>query len=343
MNLPELRQATLSLRDADPDSGRRLAMAGEEALPEFFRAVYPRRYVNTPGFGSARITAGYLALAMSNMSQIAPPELPTAYKLLMPILWHMIPKRMPWLFIAPQLAEAVKRTTFLDEIDWTRLCLPYEKGGMLLPPGTLTHPVDGDCCALFWGRLEPGDVDPPRSLASWPFPHYTLANKAFSIVALCPKTGMWYDSNLTDAKRPVLKLNNLFYTEGGIAPTFEKNELTILCDHDLNEENDRAFVEQMGVLIFGTFLAFSARPDLLEGEKLERTVRDKKHGGTREFWSPNIIGRHYRLPSRRPDQGGTHASPRMHWRRGHFRNQACGPQNRERKTVWLEPMLVGAE
>ena len=338
----KLREELRSIKQdvmARADLPRLLAEHARKTHPDWWRKVCPRLYSDTFGFGSTKIVAGYLTYAMEHMREMAPAALPTAYKLLQPVLWHMVARRMPWLFVAPALAEAVKRTTFPDEIDWSELKLPYECGGLILPKGTLVHPKDGDCAALFWGRLTPGDIDPPLP----GFPSWFLANKAFSIIGLCTASGMWYDSNLTDHKRPVVKLNNLFYTEGGVMVPFAKDEFTELIDEDLNETDDRQFVEQMGILVFGTFLALSARPELLERERLERTVKDRKRGGTREFWSPNVIGRSYRLPAHRPDLGGTHSSPRLHWRRGHFRQQPYGPARAERKTIWLEPQLIGAE
>lgn len=41
--------------------------------------------------------------------------------------------------------------------------------------------------------------------------------------------------------------------------------------------------------------------------------------------------------------GGTHASPRAHWRKGHFRHQACGQRLTSRRLVWIEPMYIGAD
>ena len=55
-------------------------------------------------------------------------------------------------------------------------------------------------------------------------------------------------------------------------------------------------------------------------------------------YSKTVIGRNY-ATKRSDGNGGTHASPRMHWRRGHFRQQAFGPKMSERKIIWLEPTL----
>ena len=53
-----------------------------------------------------------------------------------------------------------------------------------------------------------------------------------------------------------------------------------------------------------------------------------------EFRMITIDGRKPDLPS---TPHGTHASPRLHWRRGHWRNTRTG------KKVWIDPMLVGDE
>jgi hypothetical protein len=53
-----------------------------------------------------------------------------------------------------------------------------------------------------------------------------------------------------------------------------------------------------------------------------------------EFRMITIDGRKSELSS---TPHGTHASPRLHWRRGHWRNTKTG------KKVWIDPMLVGDE
>lgn len=60
-----------------------------------------------------------------------------------------------------------------------------------------------------------------------------------------------------------------------------------------------------------------------------------------------VVGREFKLQreesqGERKGHGGSHASPTIHWRRGHFRNQVCGKGNQDRKMIWLQPTLVGA-
>jgi hypothetical protein len=141
--------------------------------------------------------------------------------------------------------------------------------------------------------------------------------------------------------RKTVKMRNMFYrAPGEEAPKLVKQHY---LDEDLNEQ-DSEFLEKLGVIAFGTLLAMNARPDLVTHGKLEKRVA-KKDEPVKEFWSPNVVGERYRprVVTVKPEGGatGTHASPRYHWRRGHYRNQRHGAGNREVKVIWIEPVQVG--
>jgi hypothetical protein len=108
-------------------------------------------------------------------------------------------------------------------------------------------------------------------------------------------------------------------------------------------ETDEMFMQSCIHLLLGTLLLMTARPDLVSYGTLQQTAK-VKHGhtkGVNEFWSPNMIGREYKL--RRESPGGFHLSPRLHWVRGFYRNQAYGKQWANRKLVWIEPFTRGVE
>lgn len=79
-------------------------------------------------------------------------------------------------------------------------------------------------------------------------------------------------------------------------------------------------------------------------EESQRQTAKKARDTRPELWSPRWIGKHY---ARKQIIGGvpsgTHASPRMHWRRGHWRNQPVGEGRKDRRRTWIEPILVMAE
>lgn len=334
---------------AETLTGKPLIKVVEEIMdatfPELMKAFYPRVYEHTGRYHSPRACAAMMANVVAESLRYGFHRAATAYKLLMPGLTYLRERRMPMFFIAPDLLEAVLRTDFDDDINWTELELPYESGILILPKGSLVHPEDGDVAMLIWSRVKKGDHKPP-----FPgLPTQTLGNDAFVILGACLEKMIWYDSILTANVRPTTRLNNLFYREPGQdAPRAIKSNF---MDSDLTEQ-DSEFLEKMGVIVFGTILAMNARPLLVERGKLLKRVG--KGDKAREFWSPNVIGARYKFkrePAKIVDrkfvqpyrEHGWHASPRMHWRRGHYRNQAFGQGRKERKQIWIEPCLIGAE
>ena len=90
------------------------------------------------------------------------------------------------------------------------------------------------------------------------------------------------------------------------------------------------------------FLAFMTSRYEVETEQVSKPLRKahttKKH--TRdELHGVRWLGQGYKRKG--PPQGGHHASPNTHWRRGHFRHARVGPGRTVIKVVWIEPMLVG--
>lgn len=88
-------------------------------------------------------------------------------------------------------------------------------------------------------------------------------------------------------------------------------------------------------------LAKNARPNLYN---MGTKISSGKKKSIRSLWTPNFIGKGYKIKEENTQAKlfkGTHSSPRLHWRRGHFRNQRFGQELKEQKIIWIEPTLVG--
>lgn len=109
-------------------------------------------------------------------------------------------------------------------------------------------------------------------------------------------------------------------------------------------EDDIALGSIMEPLIFKVMFALTARPHYIEQGGITRPER-RKHGVVKReaLWSPNVIGKGYKIRREGESLGGTHASPRMHWRRGHWHHVAHGKGRSQRRLDWFEPVLVCAE
>jgi hypothetical protein len=92
-------------------------------------------------------------------------------------------------------------------------------------------------------------------------------------------------------------------------------------------------------LLLNLVLVMNQRPQLVESRMPVRTVKTGR--GKAVLWEPAWIGRKYKIIHDN-DGSGSHASPRSHWRNGHWRMQPYGERNEQRKLIWIEPMLVNA-
>jgi hypothetical protein len=312
-------------------------LAIADHFPVLTNSFYPRVYQGAGQYHSPKLLAAFLTHLVKSTERVGVSSTmtPTAYKLMLPALRYLQEKQMPSLFLSPEFLKAVLATDFKDDIDWTTMALPYEHGVLVLPVDNPLSSVDGQVAYILWSRVRPGVYKPPMFSH---LPNVDMKHTSMCFTALCPSTGTWYDSNLTSSYRPTLQLRNLFYTKPGDAPP--DMTMNSVWDAPL-EQSEAGFLEQMGVVLFGTMLALHARPDLLSRGKAEKVIPAKGDKPRKEFWSPNVIGRNYRLKREGPSTG-SHASPRLHWRRGHFRQQPYGMGRAERKTIWLEPCLVAA-
>ena len=134
---------------------------------------------------------------------------------------------------------------------------------------------------------------------------------------------------------------------------------------------DKELTEHVSALMLKLLVILNMERSLITPAVLERPHR-ARHGKIlrRELWSGNFIGRGYQMTR---ESTGTHASPRLHIRRGHVTWQVIGqrgagvfisagalerndnggidwdkvaPETREKflqchKRLWLQPVLIG--
>jgi hypothetical protein len=136
---------------------------------------------------------------------------------------------------------------------------------------------------------------------------------------------------------------SVYQEEGGktklLLTTLSANSAGYSVWFDDDADHSKQFQHACLRVLFTILFAMAARPEYIErGHKMGT---HKKSGS--EIWRPNLIGRKYATRIDPNAETGTHASPRMHWRRGHFRYQPFGIGRTERKVIWIEPMLIAAK
>jgi hypothetical protein len=272
-----------------------------EASPEW-KVLYRRVYQGVSGYGSAKRAAEtyYTAIQwLKNALATAPAAIRAVYC----AACQAKENDFPIFFVNAQLLSAVLNTSLPAGIRWSEMKLPFEAGVFCLPRGTLRY-VDGtEVNHLGWLRARKGDLFRFGSLeaaVSVPYDAFTVYAQPLN------EDGTILYSSLDENERP--------YIDDGIIEESWRGTF----DLPLTAGDDE-FLRLCRSLTFGLLMVMVSRPSLVSYGGRERKQSKKSE---REFWAPNIIGRDYK--AQREHQGGTHASPRGGWRRGHYTHQLIG-------------------
>lgn len=299
----------------------------EREEPAIWRECYPRIYQHVERYGAPKTAAAMAAVAVTWARadyRGTPPTTRNIY------LGACVQRQyqFPALFLAPGMFAAIAETEPPADLRWQDLPLPFEAGTLCLPAGALRHPDGGACDVLCWARVRAGEA------LEWPgAPAVKLEEDVF--IAWAGLTGSpgfpLLDSVLNARSSPLVGDSHSpgVHTQPGRDGIYS---LPLAA-------SESEFLRQCRAIVFSALLAIEARPALLsEG----RRVRAQKPG-RREIWTPNVIGREYQIAREASGAAGAHASPRLHWRRGHFRGQRVGARRAEVRRIWIDPVLVGKE
>ncbi len=115
---------------------------------------------------------------------------------------------------------------------------------------------------------------------------------------------------------------------------------SVLGEIPLNE-HDHQFTHHIRLLCLQLFFAACFEPSLsADSPHHHNTTAASQSPRKNRSWTPRALS----LPEKKTTAGKraatTHASPRAHWRRGHWRNQAIGEGRQQRKLTWIKPTLI---
>jgi hypothetical protein len=250
--------------------------------------------------------------------------------------------RVPTFWVGKDMATAIQQTTPPVEVDWHDMHLPFEAAAFIVPKNCLTHEDkdEGEAVFVSYARCKQGHSVP--SLAPTGPTHYTCLNGNIVCMANTTPGGHLMHWNYTKNEMPVINLAKLDELVMGFAG-HEHLSGWFYRPHMTKEDN--MFMAKVTHFIFGVILLMEARPELVtRGTMLKRVKNKKGHQRVNEFWSPNVIGEHYKIRQLSMPQGGTHASPRFHWVRVYYKEQPYGSRpDSLRKTIWVEPYTRGMD
>lgn len=303
--------------------------------PELWAKCYPKIYEGVDGgeYYSAKIV-GYFLLTVAVKMEQPEVHMYEHFTETVEAVWasRLAGYRVPIFWLSREITEALKVTTLPTTLDLTTMKLPFEAAVFMLPKGSLTYrneATDVICASYARGamREEIPSINPDVIR--------TLSGRGdFSIFA-----GM-SDGLLLNWSHPWEQALDIAQLDATIQDT-PNEPLETRFQADVTADG-RDFMARVAHLVFNTLQLMLVKSDLVSMGSLVNQVHHRRHS-TREFWSPNTIGAEYRLKRQRHPLGGTHASPRGHWVRGFWRNQACGPNYSEYKEIWIEPFWRGGE
>jgi hypothetical protein len=182
----------------------------------------------------------------------------------------------------------------------------------MLPKGTLRHAKFGESAYVAYARFKKGET-PISPLDGRPF---GVLNDSLTFLVGCFESPnlMVLHHNLDGDANPTISLGHL---EEAVRQGNDDTNRRLYAGLD---EDDRQLIQQTMHYVFNTLMIMLSRPQLVERGKA--SGKRSKRGA--EFWSPNIIGARYVVQRARVVGAvGTHASPREHWRRGHWRQRTA--------------------
>lgn len=148
-----------------------------------------------------------------------------------------------------------------------------------------------------------------------------------------------------------------FHTTVATGASYWKG-LSILDDGSLGEEENPVyreatplsaleadFTNKLAALVFQLMLVMQSMPEAIT-EAVSKSTNKKKNRKKQQIQTPMLnprwIGREFKVKRESSPIAatGSHASPRTHWRTGHWRRVPVGEGRQQRKWAWIRPTLV---
>lgn len=304
--------------------------------PGLWELSYPRRYDNLGNYHSPKLAALGMADATCKalMSGLRDHSIRNEYM----VAAHCSQHAYPTFFVPNSILKACSLTNLPPELNWTEMQMPHPGLTFIFERGAIVHPEDKlDVPYLALARTRAGDKlsHPYRGT---PANIVGVGGMAMMTTQVSPTQIFHMDFTMSEQTSPLIRdVDRAAIMEYEVINTDNKYLL------DITPEG-KEFNKHLMLLGLKLILLMNSRPEQVSRGQLLRSIKPKRPGEAKvEYWSPNIIGRHYRNESEAEYEANpeAHGKVRMHWRRGHFTQQPYGPNHSLRKTLWREPVLVG--
>lgn len=309
----------------------------ERDYPSIFKIFYPRRFAAPGSHYSPRHLAGNYTGLVASLSE---PDLVEKIRAdwtlncTLIVVARLGAIGMPTYWVTREFLEAMLEATPPSDMKISDLLWPLDGLNIILPRDCLLDPSGSPLQFISAARafkgMETGKakgegLDLVCELDGLAFCAHTAAGCFYA------QSAPGYD-RVTDMSSYDIKYGQSLET------------MTDKESKPVTKTDDNAFVGKMTGLLANILMYMMAAKDsdgsfvACHDAPLERRAKPAK--GIDELWGPAWIGRDYRHPRMSQGLGGTHASPRTHWRKSHYRQQVYGQGRALRKTIFVPRMLV---
>lgn len=310
----------------------------KDAEPDFLKLAMPKRWAapgNYPNFGKFFVPSAYQNAWLTTLGAMDNQTVTSGYS----VFAKLVPYQVPVYYVAESLCEALSMTAPAEGMMLSDVKFPMPALVFMIPTA-FSH--------KFFGRqVNYIAAATFRAGEELPSPGTILAGKMQSVGVAGEQMILYYEAVEPDTGL-ISNYNSNTPTNRLVSDVYHDdiryNGELVSDEQTFDPKADGEFSNRVFSFVIKLLSVMAVRPTYTETGECLRAAK-MKHGRERDaLWAPNYVGRAYK--TQRADKGagagGTHASPRLHWRRGHMRKQLYGEKRALSKIIWLEPCLVGA-
>lgn len=322
------------------DQVEALIGALKKKSPEIYKACTPRRYVPPNGYANPRFYVPHLSVSLTKECVAKDCEPQTSEVVSLRLLKYNVPTY----FICEDFCRACAATKPPEDTLLSEIKYPMEAMLMVLPENFIREYAKAYCPFIAVAHLPIGMHGPEVNGKPWVGGAPRRENNHDRLFIHTPVFYKEWPVDYMHVSKTATPLSKVFTIDEFVTYARLPERYGTLGDSILEKAEEVTLVNKLNGLALKIIMAMAARPNMREEGSCLRPAKIHAHREKEELWSPNFIGRNYRIvhgPGYVPQ--GSHASPEMHWRRGHMRNQKFGHQLSQSKLIWIDPVLVNAE
>lgn len=310
--------------------------------PRLWKLAYPRRYATPHGYTNPRINSLNIIATCFDKESLKGMENQIASTTISSRIitaWTLIECGMPLYFVDYDFISDLTDSEPPADMKLAELEWPFEAITFALPEKFQLEYFGCKVPFINIARRRCGNIETPKSILD---ADYRASNYVFQVGSHCEE--MFMVNSTVEIGVMTYDYSSNWKMSHQIDTVFNHSGFFSSVEGDTPEQNasDSLLSRKMMNVAVLMLMSMMAMPDDIEPEVCTRPQKIKHNIVKEALWSPRYLGRKYGS-RRKAWQGGTHASPRVHPRKAHWRKQACVPGRTKRVMRLIKWRMVGTK